>query len=301
MEKNYYSRGKLLLTGEYAVLQGATAVAVPTKLGQHLTVKTNNTNNILSWTAKDDKDKTWFYCKLSLDNLSIMETDNEDVANSLLKMLSFCKTKSSFLNNGGYEVNTKTEFPIDYGLGTSSTLINNLSYWANMDPFLILTECFSGSGFDVAVAQCNAAIHYQLKNNYPHWEKKSISFPFEENLFFVHLNKKAISRESIKDKTNFSLSQLNRITDISKSITQVTSLLEFEILLNDHEEIIAQATGKTPIKRDLFPSYNGTIKSLGAWGGDFILVTGESGYIEKFFKSKGYNSIFKYSDLILKH
>jgi len=34
-----YSNGKLLLTGEYLVLEGATALAVPTKFGQDLKVE----------------------------------------------------------------------------------------------------------------------------------------------------------------------------------------------------------------------------------------------------------------------
>ena len=35
----FYSHGKLLLTGEYLVLDGALALAVPCKLGQSLTVR----------------------------------------------------------------------------------------------------------------------------------------------------------------------------------------------------------------------------------------------------------------------
>lgn len=38
-EKLFYSNGKLLLSGEYAVLDGALSLAVPTKYGQLLSVK----------------------------------------------------------------------------------------------------------------------------------------------------------------------------------------------------------------------------------------------------------------------
>ena len=39
MEKQtFYSNGKLLLTGEYLVLNGAVALAIPTKFGQTLTI-----------------------------------------------------------------------------------------------------------------------------------------------------------------------------------------------------------------------------------------------------------------------
>ena len=37
--KVFYSHGKLLLTGEYVVLDGAKALAIPTNKGQYLTVK----------------------------------------------------------------------------------------------------------------------------------------------------------------------------------------------------------------------------------------------------------------------
>ena len=36
----FYSHGKLLLSAEYAVLNGVKALALPTKLGQSLEVKT---------------------------------------------------------------------------------------------------------------------------------------------------------------------------------------------------------------------------------------------------------------------
>ena len=36
----FYSHGKFLLTGEYLVLKGALALALPLKLGQSMTVET---------------------------------------------------------------------------------------------------------------------------------------------------------------------------------------------------------------------------------------------------------------------
>ena len=46
MKKEFYSNGKLLITGEYLVLDGAKAFALPTKFGQNLIVeKGNNQGN----------------------------------------------------------------------------------------------------------------------------------------------------------------------------------------------------------------------------------------------------------------
>ena len=49
---NYKSNGKFLLTGEYLVLKGATALALPLKLGQSLDVETLEENeNLIYWNA----------------------------------------------------------------------------------------------------------------------------------------------------------------------------------------------------------------------------------------------------------
>ena len=46
----YRANGKLLLTGEYLVLKGALALALPTKLGQTMTVETVHAPS-LRWDA----------------------------------------------------------------------------------------------------------------------------------------------------------------------------------------------------------------------------------------------------------
>ena len=46
MEKTFYSNGKLLLTGEYVVLDGATALAIPTKYGQYLEISASEKKGI---------------------------------------------------------------------------------------------------------------------------------------------------------------------------------------------------------------------------------------------------------------
>ena len=66
----------------------------------------------------------------------------------------------------------------------------------------------------------------------------------------------------------------------------------------EHENIIASATLQEPIHQSFFSAYSeGKIKSLGAWGGDFILVTSKNNDLG-YFKNKGYNTILKLSDLV---
>ena len=53
-----------------------------------------------------------------------------------------------------------------------------------------------------------------------------------------------------------------------------------------------------PIKQKLFSDFPGGIKSLGAWGGDFILATGTKETME-YFKEKGYATVISFQDMVL--
>ena len=56
--------------------------------------------------------------------------------------------------------------------------------------------------------------------------------------------------------------------------------------------------GSIYIQKSTFGDYNkGIIKSLGSWGGDFILVTGEKEDLG-YFRDKGYNTIYDLEDLV---
>ena len=48
----------------------------------------------------------------------------------------------------------------------------------------------------------------------------------------------------------------------------------------------------------LFNDFNGALKSLGAWGGDFILAATETDPTS-YFKNKGLNTVIPYKDMIL--
>jgi hypothetical protein len=58
--------------------------------------------------------------------------------------------------------------------------------------------------------------------------------------------------------------------------------------LQEHESIIRILIGEETIQNRLFPDYRwGTVKSLGAWGGDFVLVTGApQNVLDYFMKEK---------------
>ena len=55
----FYAKGKLLLTAEYAVLGGAKALGLPTKLGQYLDV-TKTTKAKIEWKSIDVNGQVWY-------------------------------------------------------------------------------------------------------------------------------------------------------------------------------------------------------------------------------------------------
>ncbi len=65
-----------------------------------------------------------------------------------------------------------------------------------------------------------------------------------------------------------------------------------------HELIIANLIQQDPIKTRLFIDFKGSVKSLGAWGGDFVLVASETNPTD-YFNAKGFDTVLPYSDMVL--
>ena len=306
----FYSNGKLLLTGEYLVLDGAKALALPTKFGQNLIVE-KIVEPQLIWGSFTNTGECWFEAVFDLPKLRLVSaTFNSDkegsadfIAETLLEILEEARNLNpEFLNvDGGYIVKTKLTFPRNWGLGSSSTLINSIASWAKVDAFKLLWNSFKGSGYDIACAQNNTAVFYQIKDKNPIIEQVNFYPIFKENLFFVFLNKKQDSKEGIakfrESQKDFSV-ELKRISELSEAFLVAESLQDFEKLIIEHEQIISSIIKIKPVKEKLFSDYFGEIKSLGAWGGDFVMVTGNE-KTPSYFKNKGFEIVISYSEMIL--
>jgi len=125
---------------------------------------------------------------------------------------------------------------------------------------------------------------------------------FKENIFFVYLNQKQDSKEGIakfrESEQNFD-KEIQRISEISNEFLKAKSIENFNQLLVEHEEIISSIIKLKPIKEQLFSDYHlGEIKSLGAWGGDFVMVTGND-QTPNYFKNKGFDTVLRYQQIIL--
>lgn len=300
----FYSNGKLLITGEYVVLDGALALAVPTKYGQSLTIEEIESPKIL-WTSINEKDEIWFEADFQINSISNSQNSSNNITERLIQILNASKKLNpNFLNSkNGFKITTNLDFPNNWGLGTSSTLINNIAHWAQIDPYKLLKSTFDGSGYDIACAQHNTPITYQIKNHIPIVKEIDFNPSFKNQLYLVHINKKQNSREGIahyKANKENSESAINEINAITNKIVSCTQLESFENLINNHETIISKITKQTPLKQLLFDDFKGSIKSLGAWGGDFILATSQTNPTQ-YFKEKGFHTIIGWNDMIKKN
>ena len=308
--RNFYSNGKLLLTGEYFVLDGAKSLAVPTKFGQDLSVEKIKESQLI-WGSFTHEGACWFEAIFDLTKFRLVsctfnsetEGNAEVIAETLLEILKEARSLNpNFLNSeNGHVVKTTLTFPRNWGLGSSSTLINSIASWAKVDPFKLLWNSFKGSGYDIACAQNNAPIFYQIKDKKPMVHQVAFNPTFKENLFFVHLNAKQDSKEGIakfRESNQNIEKEIEMISAISDRFLEATSLEDFDTLIIEHERIISSIIKLKPVKEYLFPDYFGEIKSLGAWGGDFILATGNSSTPD-YFKNRGFETILSYSEMVL--
>ena len=305
----FTAHGKLLLSGEYFVLDGAKALALPTKHGQNLEViHTKDTSNTLHWKSIGFDGKAWFEGQFNWSDLNLLKTTDADIAKRLQGILAKARELNpSFLptpSKKSIEVRTHLEFPREWGLGTSSTLLYNISQWAGVDPYQLLAHSFGGSGYDLACAGAEGPILYQKLA-----EKITVSPcvfdpPFKAQLFFVYLGKKQNSRQGIahyRQMVEVSNEQIDFISGLSQKLLEINRLETFETLLEMHETFIAEQLSLEKVKSLYFHDYWGSVKSLGAWGGDFVLVSSDRDLTrtKSYFSTKGFDVFIPYSELIL--
>lgn len=302
-EQRYYGRGKLLITGEYAVLDGALALAIPTKQGQSLTVNAAEAKEI-RWTSKTrGESRPWFKGEFAVSGELRSSTDQE-VGQRLEQLLQACKSLNpAFLSEDkGLEVETELEFPKEWGLGSSSTLLSVIAQWAQVDPFVLMSKSFgkSGSGYDLACAATDTPLLYRLQHG-PQSQTTVLQWPFAQKLLWVYMDQKQNSREAIaqyrtqleKKSSEEVEGFISQVSQISQACAECRDLKIFEQLLAQHEELLSGFLELPTVRENRFSDYGfGQLKSLGAWGGDFILATASD--IQKataYFKEKGYNTL----------
>ena len=206
MTKEFYSNGKLLLTAEYLVLDGAQALALPTQFGQKLIVL-DGEEGVVHWKSLDADGTIWYENEIQiatiLDKNPLYQQD--DITEMLIRILNEAHAQNPQIlkKNKGYQIETQLTFPKNWGLGTSSTLINNIAQWLQIDAFILLKNSFGGSGYDIACAQNNTPVLYAIVEDKPIIEKVifnvlSNAFKYTPNKGTIEIEIKPTWREEIE-------------------------------------------------------------------------------------------------------
>jgi mevalonate kinase len=303
----YFGRGKLLLSGEYVVLDGAQALAIPLKVGQSLTVHYSQSfSPCLTWKSYNEVGELWLEARFEYWRFNCLDPNPSAEVLELQKILRAArKLNAHFLREeGDVLVETRLGFPLTWGLGSSSSLLYNIAQWAYVSPFQLQFMTFGGSGYDVACAQSDGPILYSLDASGPHWSPTLFDPSFKDKLYFIYLGQKQNSRDAVSRyqevKSRLDSKLVERISEITAAFCQTQNLSEFNQLIVEHENLIGGVLDIAPLKSRLFSDYWGEVKSLGAWGGDFALVTSDKGaeLTKTYFANQGIEVFVPYSDIV---
>lgn len=295
-----FSPGKLMLTSEYFAIDGALVLAVPTLLGQEFFFEEkDDENSLVLWKAYH-QNKLWLKAVINYKNWQILETNLPSAAEFILNTLKNVQqlSETRFKSNFSYYLKTNLQFPADYGLGSSSTLMNNLAEWSGIDPFHLNSISLGGSGYDIAVAKEKSAVLFKSKPEI-WYEKTGFSPSFKNELIFIHLNQKQDSREGInlyKSKIK-SPELILEFSDLTKKVLLCSELESFSELMMIHEHKISDFIGIPTVKEKFFTDCPVFVKSLGAWGGDFVMSAKFEGF-KDYFWGKGFTRVFEWSEII---
>lgn len=295
--QRYYAHGKLMLTGEYAVLDGAKALAFPTIFGQTLEVaELEKVPFQIAWQSYDYQGSMWLNAQLPSNDYSLPE---------YLRLQEILRALEALNPEAFYEQNlsftTHLEFPRDWGLGSSSTLISLLAQWANVDAYELLEKTFGGSGYDIACAASEGPLVYQNLRKNKVVETVELSEEWTKGAYFIFLNEKKNSREAIKHYRSLSNTQeiVEEVSRLTQALCAASNISDAISLVQAHEHLMSLTLQLDTVQSQRFKDFDGVCKSLGAWGGDFImaLTTNEEEYVRNYFESKGFNTIFTFDKI----
>lgn len=238
-------------------------------------------NSHLNWQASDNEGNVWFNAEINTEIMHASVSSNNDVANTLIQLLSIVKK----FNPGLFEhktlrIETETEFALNSGLGTSSTLVCLLADWSGIDPFMLQKEVFQGSGYDVAVCRTGKPIVYWLENSKPCWSPFHLDDSLTKNWVLIFTGKKMNSREAVSATAGRISSAVNnplfrwQLDQIVKGLKNPGNKIMLEAGIEMWQGMLSTLLGlkRTYDDLGLIPVPGGMCKYLGAWGGDVILT-----------------------------
>jgi len=259
----------------------------------------------LHWKSYDSNGQIWFESRFDIETFEALEGYVSQKSLVLQKILQTTRkiSKNFLVGKESVLVETFLEFPRLWGLGSSSTLIHTIAKWAGINAFDLLAKTMGGSGYDVACAESETPILYERHDGIPRTISVDFNPSFKNQLYFVYLGKKQCSAEGISyyEKLKSNNDKLvKELSGITHKIVNAKTLHQFEKLIAKHEEIIAKNMAMERVKQTYFSDYWGEVKSLGAWGGDFVLVTSQKTKEETqaYFLEKGMDTFLTYDEMV---
>ena len=300
---HFQAHGKLLLSAEYMVMHGSKALAVPLQKGQTLEIKHTESKHFFSWKAYHN-DKLWFAADFDPGTLKIIDATNPEMALRLKKIIQACIEMMPSFQESLFRKDavTRLDFSPDYGFGSSSTLISLLAEWAEVNPLDLHFMVSEGSGFDVACALADGAITYKLRDDLPQYQHIPFYPTFHENIWFAWLGRKQPTESHLSEvagKINPGFDTIYKFSELTRAMIEATTLSEFRLVMEEHEEELSRILGKERISAS-FKSLPGSIKSLGAWGGDFVMIASEveRESLEAYLAGEGIHTLYSYEELV---
>ncbi len=305
--QNFYGHGKLLLTAEYFVLDGALALAVPTRAGQRFTLAPLRGDQPydLQWSMSHPGSPTASELYLSQEAWSSTPFDHHPVKGRLEQLFYAAEQ----LRPGSTDilrdrhVSTVLEFDPAWGLGSSSTLVHFLGELLRVNPYELLQLSFGGSGYDLACAAATGPLLYRKATPHPEVTPVDWSPAWLRQTYFVYLNKKQDSREGIAAYRAAAVAPelVKRASALTREVLVAPHLRAAARTLRAHEALVAEVLGLTPVQERLFPDFDGVVKSLGAWGGDFAwaLSALPAEKVTAYFNGRGFGTVIPYEAMSL--
>lgn len=306
MIQRWYSNAKLMLTGEYLVLLGAKALAMPLKYGQSLEVSETNGPPQLYFTT-EVCGKPWFEALFTLPSLEIANSNNAAIACYLQQVLLAASVLNPhFLKEHRvFRAKAVVNFNINWGIGSSSSLISNIAWWADVDPYELNRVISKGSGYDIACARHQRPLYYSIQSEKPLVEPVSYNPPYRDQVWFVYQGNKQSTEADLSVTMGTlqpSSSEISEISEIAEALVLARNVHEVFPLLDRHEYILSGLLRRRTIQSLYFPDFQGAIKSLGAWGGDFCMAVTEENdaYVKKYFEQKELLDVLSFDEVQLR-
>jgi mevalonate kinase len=227
------------------------------------------------------------------------------VSQKLLSLLSLArKINPEFLHGSGFNVTVKANYPLKWGLGSSSSVISLVARWAEIDSWTLYQRYSNGSGYDLACAETDSPIFYRLVDGKQSIQIASPAQAIQKFCYFAFLGNKQDSSEEVSfflENTKVQATQIERISNLTLDICKDLEYASLFKKVEEHEAILSEILQKPTLKAKRFPDFPGTVKSLGAWGGDFAMFVTDlpRQEVSSVIKNLGIeDTIYTFSELI---